>query len=71
MTSWSRKKAVDCHISFEVMIMKVKDCWVYGLGYKPPNVMISKFKGTFTLLCQAIIKETPSVVNLGEYDYDD
>ena len=50
--------------------MKVKDCWVYVLGYKPPNVMISNFKDTFTLVCDAIIKEILSVVNLGDYNYD-
>ena len=68
------EKGIDCHIGFEVIIMEVmftsKDRWLYVLGYKPPNVMISKFEDTFALLCDVVIKETANVVILGDFNCD-
>ena len=41
------EKGIDCYIGFEVTIMEVrfasKERWLHVLGYKPPNIMISKF----------------------------
>ena len=67
-------RQIDCHIGFEVVILDVtlkpNDRWLHILGYKPPNILISNFADTFSLMCDIAIKVTPNVVILGDYNCD-
>ena len=68
------EKGIDCHIGFEVIIMEVmftsKDRWWYALGYKLPNIMISKFEDTFALLCNSGVPYMDSELRKLQYQRD-
>ena len=63
------EKLVDCSESgLEIIIIIIKERWVYVMGYKPPNIKTSLFVNAFSLMCDLILKESNNVIILGDHN---
>ena len=67
------EKVLHCGESgLEIMIIETvmndKECWIYVMSYKPPDVRRSVFIEAFSSMCDLILKESNNVIILGDYN---
>ena len=56
-----------CFLDIELMVNH-KEKWLYGLGYKPPDIRKFVFENAFKLLCDVIMNESSNIVLLGDFN---
>ena len=58
----------------EIIILETvlhnKECWIYVLGYKPPNINDSTFLDAFCLMGDIVMNESENIVIIGDYNCD-
>ena len=50
--------------------LRIKERWIYVVGYKPPGIPEMAFYDVFSTLCDLILQESQNIVILGDYNCD-